>query len=56
MLFIMRTIIEAKIDNLIRKRDEAIRNKDYDRAWVLNMKIDKYVTRMINVSYLNLGV
>lgn len=56
MFIIARAIIEARIDRLIQKRDDAIRNGDYDRAWVLRMEIDKYVTRMVNVSYLKFGV
>lgn len=56
MLIIIRAIIEAKIDRLIQKRENAIENGDYERAWLLRMEIDKYVTRMINVSYLTIGV
>lgn len=51
MLSIMSIIIEARIHDLIRKRDEAIQKKDYERAWILNLKIDKNVSRLINCSY-----
>ena len=56
MFTIARAIVEAKIDRLIQKRENAIKNGDYEQAWILRIKIDKYVTRMINLSYLNLGV
>lgn len=51
MAFIARTIIEARIDNLTKKRDEALQKKDYDRVWILNMNIDKNVNRLISFSY-----
>lgn len=51
MAFIACTLIESRIDNLIRKRDEALENKDYDRVWMLNMKIDKNVNRLVSFSY-----
>ena len=56
MGFIARAIIEAKIDRLMEKRENAIRNGDYDQAWKLSMEIDKNVTRLIKFSYLKLGV
>ena len=52
MFLILRAIVETKIDRLIRKREIAIQNGDYELAWILRLKIDKYVTRMINLSYL----
>lgn len=51
MMYIARVIIEDRIVNLTKKRDEALRRKDYDRAWKLNMKIENNMTRMINCSY-----
>lgn len=51
MASIMRTIIEARIGRLTDKRNEAFRNKDYDRVWVLNMKIDNAINRLITYSY-----
>ena len=51
MATIMRTIIEARINRLTEKRDEAIKRKDYDRAWVLNMAIDNAINRLITYSY-----
>ena len=56
MFIIARAIIEAKIDRLIQKRENAIKNGDYERAWILRLEIDKYVTRMINLSYCSIGV
>lgn len=55
-MFIIRAIIEAKIDRLTQKRESAIENGDYERAWLLQLEIDKYVTKMISASYLTLGV
>ena len=51
MAYIARAIIEAKIDKLTQKRDAAIRNKNYDRAWKLNMEIDANINRLISFSY-----
>ena len=51
MLTIIRAIIEARINHLTAKREEAIRNKDYDKAWILKMKIDKNIGYMFRCSY-----
>ena len=51
MAFIAQSIIEARIDKLIERRDNAIRNKDYSKVWVLNMKIDKNRNRLVSFSY-----
>lgn len=56
MFYIARLIIEDRIERLTQKRDDAIQRKDYDKAWKLNMKIDKNVTRMINCSYYKIWV
>jgi hypothetical protein len=48
MAFIAQAILESRIENLTRKRDDAIRRKDYDRATILNLKIDKNVNRMFS--------
>lgn len=50
IIYIARDIIEARTRSLIKKRDDAIRNKDYDKAWVLNMAIDKNVSRVTSLS------
>lgn len=52
MAFIACTIIENKINNLMRKRDVALKHKDYDRVWKLNMEIDNCVNRLTTWSYL----
>ena len=44
---LVSTIFENRIERLIRKREDAILNKDYDRAWKLQMKIDKNKYRLI---------
>ena len=51
MAIIAQMITEAKINNLIRKRDIAIQNKDYDKVWVLNMQIDNHMNRLVTLSY-----
>lgn len=56
MGYIARSIIEARIDTLMRKRDEAIQQKKYRRAWKLQLDIDKNITRMVKFSYYKLGV
>ena len=56
MGYIARAIIEARIDTLMKKRDEAIRNKDYHRAWILQTSIDKNISTMVKFSYYQLGV
>lgn len=47
MTNIVSNMFEARIRSLIRKRDEAIRNKDYERAAILNMKISNNVNRRL---------
>ena len=56
MGYIAREIIEARINTLMKKRDEAIRNKKYRKAWIYNVKIDKNVSTMVKFSYYKLGV
>lgn len=51
MAFIMQSIFEARIERLIEKRDDAIRRKDHDTAWKMNMKIDKNVHRLTVFNY-----
>lgn len=47
---ILREIVQARTERLIEKRDVAIRNKDYRKVWILNMKIDKSVNTLISLS------
>ena len=56
MGYIAQAIIEARIENLMRRRDEAIRNKKYHEAWRLNTAIDKNISTMVKWSYYKLGV
>ena len=56
MGYIARAIIEARIDTLTKKRDEAIRNKKYRRAWKYSVDIDKNISMMTKFSYYKLGV
>lgn len=56
MGYIARAIIEARIETLMRKRDEAIQNKKYRRAWILQTDIDKNISWMTKFSYYKLGV
>lgn len=56
MGYIARTIIEARIDTLMKKRDDAIQHRKYRRAWKLQTDIDKNISRMVKFSYYQLGV
>lgn len=51
MAFIMCNILETRINDLIKKRDEAIRNEDYERVWKLNICIDKNINRLVSYCY-----
>ena len=51
MAFIAREIIQARIERLIEKRDDAIRKGNYDKVWQMNMKIDKNMNRLVTFSY-----
>lgn len=51
MAFIAREIIQSRIERLVEKRDNAIKNKDYKKVWQLNMKIDKNMNRLVSFSY-----
>jgi len=50
-IYIARELTEARINSLIRKRDTAIRNKDYDRVWKINMAIDRNIYRLSGLTY-----
>lgn len=51
MAYIACAILEAKIGRLTQKRDEALKSKNYDRAWKLNMEIDKNINRLTSFCY-----
>lgn len=51
-LYIAREIIEARINSLIKKRDAAVKCRDYDRAWKLNMAIDRNIYRLSGLTYI----
>lgn len=51
MAFIARLITEAKIERLYRERNYALRNKDYDRVWAINMQISNCMNQMVTLSY-----
>ena len=46
IIYIVRNGIEARTKRLIRKRDRALDNMDYERVWMLNNAIDKNVGRL----------
>ena len=48
MAYIVSKIFEARIHSLIRKRDKALNDKDYERAGKLNMKIRNNINRRLN--------
>lgn len=49
-------IVEARINSLIRKREIALRKKDYDRVWKINMAIDRNVCRLGGLTYFKIWV
>ena len=51
MAFIVRAIIEAKIEKLYREREYAFQNKDYHQVWVLDTKINKNKNRLVTCCY-----
>lgn len=51
MAFIARGIIQNRIERLVEKREDAMKNKDYKKVWELNMKIDKNMNRLVSFSY-----
>ena len=51
MAFVAREIIQTRIERLIEKREEALRNNDCRKVWILNMKIDKNMNRLVSFSY-----
>lgn len=51
MAFIAREFIQNRIERLVEKRDEAVKNKNYKKVWELNMKIDKNMNRLVTFSY-----
>ena len=55
MGYIARAIIETRIDTLTKKRDDAIRDKKYRKAWMMQNAIDKNINKMSKWSYYKLG-
>lgn len=51
MAFIAQKITEAKINNLIKKREIALQKKKYEKVWELNMQIDNHMNRLVTLSY-----
>lgn len=43
-------ISEAKTRSLMKKRDRALRKKDYDKVWRLDMAIDKSRSQTFSLS------
>lgn len=50
IIYIVRDISEAKTKNLIRRRNEALRRKDYDKVWKIDMAINKWRNRTISLT------
>lgn len=55
-IYIVREFTEARINSLIRKRDIAMRDGDYERAWKLNMAIDRNIYRLNGLTYFKFWV
>lgn len=56
IIYIVRDISEAKTKNLIRRRNKALRRKDYDKVWKFDMAIDKWRNRTFSLSSQELWV
>lgn len=50
MMYIARLITEAQIHRLHREREYAYATKNYERAWVLDVQINKHKNRLISLS------
>lgn len=50
IIYIVRDISETVTISLIRRRDEALRRKDYDKVWKLDMTINKWRNRTFSLS------
>jgi hypothetical protein len=50
IIYIVRDISETVTISLIRRRDEALRRKDYDKVWKLDMAINKWRNRTFSLS------
>ena len=50
IIYIIRDISEAKTKNLIRRREEALRRKDYDKVWKYDIAINKWRNRTFSLS------
>lgn len=50
IIYIARDISETITMSLIRRRDAALRKKDYDKVWKLEMVINKWRNRTFTLS------
>lgn len=50
IVYIASEISEVKTKNLIRRRNAALCNEDYDKAWKLDMAINKWRNRTFSLS------
>ena len=48
IIYTVRNVIEADTKRLIRKRDRALANRDYEKVWIINMRIDKNIKHLIS--------
>lgn len=56
IVYIATDISEAMTRSFIKRRDAALRNKDYDKAWKYEMAINKWRNRTFSLSSSNVGV
>lgn len=56
IIYIARDISEARTKNLIKRRDRALRNRDYDKVWKYDMAINKWRNRTFSLSSSSVGV
>ena len=50
IIYIARDISEIVTMSLIRRRDKALRRKDYEKVWKLDMTINKWRNRTFSLS------
>ena len=48
---IIAMIVENRIEGLMKKRDNAMDKKEYDRVWKINMKLDNNRNRLGSLTY-----
>jgi hypothetical protein len=56
IIYIARDISEARTKALIKRRYNALKNKDYDKVWKYDMAINKWRNRTFSLSSYDIWV